>query len=264
MSEYHFPVPGHEEDKIVIFTRRHIMSMLGTLLLTVAMFLVPLIILVAIFITNRNILTGLTLNFLAVGGSIYYLVAITFAFTEWISYYYDIFIVTQDEIIDINQSGIFDRTVTEVTLLRVQDVSARIKGFLPTIFSYGDVVAESAGENTRTYVIDNIPNPVEVANQILDMHNEHVAREERVREIVTAEGDLRHGKMEPAQQIQGEFQQAIQKEMQQAQSQPPPPASTPPPTPAPVSPPAQSIPEEPPAQGEIKKDDLNEGGEVKF
>lgn len=225
MAEYHFPIPGHEDEKIIIFTRRHVVSMLGTIILIIFMFLIPLIILAAIFFTNRPILSGITLNFIVIGASIYYLVAATYAFTEWISYYFDIFIVTEDEIIDINQEGIFDRSITEVSLLRVQDVSARIKGFLPTIFAYGDVVAESAGENTRTYVIDSIPNPVEVANKILAMHNELIAREERTPEIATAEGDLRKQKME----------------------MPPPPL-----------PPAQPI------QGDINKDDLEQGGEVKF
>lgn len=236
MAEYHFPIPGHEEDKIVIFTRRHWISMLGTIILIALMFLIPIVILAAMFFTNRGIFSGIALNFIVIGGSIYYLVAAAYAFTEWISYYYDIFIVTEDEIIDINQEGIFDRSITEVSLLRVQDVSARIKGFLPTIFAYGDVVAESAGENTRTYIIDSIPNPVEVANKILALHNEHIAREGRTREVMTAEGDLRKGVVEKPAEIASEFQAA----------------------PSSPAPPTQ------PTQGEIKKDDLNEGGEVKF
>ena len=167
MARSQFPIPGHEHEKIIIFTRRHVASMLGVIFMVLFMVLIPILIIAITLSSNPGAFKGAILNFLWIGGSIYYLVVATFAFIEWMSYYYDIFIVTDSEIIDVSQEGIFDRRITEVTLLRVQDVSAEIKGFLPTLFSYGNVIAESAGENTKTYVIDSIPNPIEVANRIL-------------------------------------------------------------------------------------------------
>jgi len=266
MNDSRFPVPGHENEKIIIFTRRHIISMLGPILMVLVMVLFPILIVTMIYSTNRDAFSGILLNFLVIGGSIYYLVVVTFAFIEWISYYYDIFIVTEDEIIDINQEGIFDRRITEVTLLRVQDVSAHVRGFWATLFSYGDVVAESAGENTKTYIIDSIPNPFAVAKKILALHNEHIARQASVADVATGEGEMRAIKPCPPVQSQSEFQQAVQRDMQTAQGAPPQvsaPAPVCPPCP-PVNPPAVQPPPQPITQGEIKDNDLKQGGEVKF
>jgi hypothetical protein len=193
MVRFKNPIPGHENDHIIIFARRHFISMLSTLVLNLMMILAPILIYIGVHVTTPSIFSGIFLNFLVIIGSIYYLVSATVIFTIWVGYYYNVFIVTDDAIIDVGQNGIFDRRITEISLLRIQDVSARIKGFLPSLFNYGNVVAESAGENSRTYVIDNVSNPVAIAEKILELHNEHIAKEERVGEVVTGDGDLRGG-----------------------------------------------------------------------
>ena len=192
------PIAGHENDNIIIFTRKHIVSLLGTMFLILVMVLLPILIFFVLKNSGHSYLHGVAINFLVVAGSIYYLITATFAFTQWVSYYYDLFIVTDSEILDIDQEGIFDRRVTEISLLRIQDVSARVHGFFATFFDFGDVVAESAGENSRTYVIDSVPNPIAIANKILDLHNEHVAKEERAGEMKMADGDLRGGPLRSA------------------------------------------------------------------
>jgi hypothetical protein len=191
MIKIKVPIAGHENDQIIIAKRRHWASMVGVIVITLILIALPLALMQVIRIVNPDFLTGSFLTIINVIGSIYYLVMTTFAFSQWINYYYDILIVTDNEVIDIDQNGLFDRHISEISLLRIQDVSARVKGFWPTLFNYGDVVAESAGENTRTYIISSIPDPINVANKILDLHNEHIARDGRENELGTGEGDLR-------------------------------------------------------------------------
>lgn len=191
MAEYHFPVPGGvDEDKIVLFVRRHWASFLGQFLLSFLMLVVPAAILIILYFTNTHFYFGMARNFIVLGLSIYYLVAITVAFVAWISFYYDIYIVCQDTIVDIVQEGFWGRKISQLTLLRVQDVSSNIQGFLPTFFSYGDVLVETAGEQTQNFLLRSIPNPQEVASKIMQLHNEIVAKEQREPEIAKAEGDL--------------------------------------------------------------------------
>lgn len=280
-------VPGHENDKIVIATRRHIASMLTTIFLIIFMTILPAGIVIAMAHTNPAFFTGIFINFLVIILSIVYLIIATFTFAQWVSYYYDVFVVTDKEILDVDQNSIFDRRITEVSLLRIQDVSARITGFLPTIFGYGDVVAESAGENSRTYVIDCIPHPVEVANKILALHNEHVEREDRAAEMITAEGDLRSRQLRPSlyqtanqpqpqesspfagkpastenvcppyPPVQTAAPQAVEPQVINTQSPAPAPTSVPAPAPMP-------LPQEQAPEGVVQKDDLDKGGEVQL
>lgn len=246
------PIPGHEGDKIVIATRRHLASTFAIMFIVFLMLILPMALLIALKITNPGVISGFFINFLVVFGSIYYLVIVTFAFVSWINYYYDIFVVTQNEIIDIDQNGLFDRHITEISLLRVQDVAAQIKGFFPTIFNYGNVIAESAGENTKTYIIDNIPNPLDIANKIMELHNEHIAQGDRAGQVVTAEGDLRGG-VAPV---------PVAANTTTEQSCPPCPACEENKIADNVV--TQNKNQKQNSEGNVSNDDLNKGGEVKF
>ncbi|KKU12710.1 MAG: hypothetical protein UX17_C0040G0003 [Parcubacteria group bacterium GW2011_GWC2_45_7] len=46
-------------------------------------------------------------------------------------------IITTKRVVKIRQVGFFDRTVSEMLLSRINDVSHRIRGFWSTIFHYG-------------------------------------------------------------------------------------------------------------------------------
>lgn len=52
-------------------------------------------------------------------------------------------ILTNLRVIDMDQRGFFDRTVSEVSYDQVEDVSYRIKGVLATMFHYGTLRIQS-------------------------------------------------------------------------------------------------------------------------
>jgi len=172
MKEYNFPLPGIEDEKIVYFTRRHWASMLFNFFIMLAMAILPILLFFMILITADISMSVLSINIVTIVAAVYYLVLASYILTQWIDYYYDILIITQKEIIDINQDGIFNREINEISIINVQDVTSHVKGFFPTLFAYGDVIAESAGERTQTYIINNIPNPMEVASRILEIHDQ--------------------------------------------------------------------------------------------
>lgn len=225
MAEYHFPIPGSvDEEKIILFVRRHWASFLGQFLLSFLMLILPAVILIIIHFSAPNIYRGFTVNFIVLGLSIYYLIAITVAFVAWISFYYDIYIICRDELVDITQQGFFGRKISQLSMLRVQDVTSNIEGILPTLFAYGDVLVETAGEQSENFLIKSIPNPQEVASKVMELHNEIVEKEGRHKEILEAEGAL----------APGQTRQEEQKSPQEVK------------------------------QGEVSHDDLEKGGEIKL
>lgn len=192
MSEYHIPTPGSaNEGDIILFVRRHWASFMGQFLLSFLMLVMPAVVILSLYFSDLNIIKGLVINFIVLGLSIYYLIAITVAFVAWISFYYDIYIVCKDSITDIVQEGFWGRKISQVSLLRVQDVSSNIQGFLPTIFGYGDVLVETAGEQTQNFLLKAIPNPQEVSAKILQLHHDIVAKEQREQETKEGEGVLK-------------------------------------------------------------------------
>ncbi len=185
MSEYHVPVPGgmmDADEHIEIFARRHWVAFLGNLLLGIFLYLIPLVILIILALYLPSIFDSVWRGIIIVGVGIYYLIMTAFIFLQWVSYYFDIIIVTNKRVVDIIQEGLFDRKITEIPLLRVQDVTGEIKGFFQTLFGYGNVVVETAGEGTLNLKFKDVPNPLEISSKIQQLHDASREKEGEIRE----------------------------------------------------------------------------------
>ncbi len=110
------------------------------------------------------------------GMSLFFLFAWLFLFQAFIDYFLDIWVVTTYRIIDITQHGLFGRTMSELLLEDVQDVTSEVKGFIRTIFDYGTVYIQTAGEHPR-FSFEDIPHPTHLAKRILELA--HKRRGER-------------------------------------------------------------------------------------
>jgi hypothetical protein len=104
-------------------------------------------------------------------GSMYVLGVWLFGFTEFIDYYLDVWIVTNERIINIEQKGLFTRVASEMHLTAIQDVTSEVSGILHTFLHYGNVYVQTAGEKTR-FLFRDIPNAESVKEQIIALINE--------------------------------------------------------------------------------------------
>lgn len=92
----------------------------------------------------------------------------TYSFMLWIDYYYDIWIITTERIINIEQKGMFTRVASELRFKKIQDVKSEVIGFLPTIFNYGDVKVQTAGEENE-FIFRTVSDPYEIKRIIMDL-----------------------------------------------------------------------------------------------
>lgn len=107
--------------------------------------------------------------------SAYYLFIWLFFFYHWIDYYLDVWVVTDQKIVNIVQNGLFSRTISELNIVQVQDVTSSVKGSMATFLNYGEVYIQTAAEKSR-FVFEQIPNPRQVATEIIRLHNAAVEK----------------------------------------------------------------------------------------
>jgi len=166
----------HEHERVIKAVRQHwLIFVLEVLFLAVLAFL-PLIEFVLPGIAERmgiSLVLGSSALFLNATWLLF--IWITF-FVVWTNYYLDTWIVTDKRVIDIEQRGLFNRSVSECHLDRVQDVTTEVKGFLPTLLKYGDVIIQTAGEQGR-FVMRNVPDPYALKDAIVRAHGSLQTRE---------------------------------------------------------------------------------------
>ncbi|MBI4092940.1 MAG: PH domain-containing protein [Candidatus Kerfeldbacteria bacterium] len=173
---HHVDFPGmHPDEQILLLRRKHWSVVAHKLLRYLGLALVPPLVFLALnlfgvrYEIDADNLSGVLL---ALGLSIYLLVLWMMFFHDWLDYYLDALIVTTERIVRIEQRGLFNRVVADLTLDRVQDVTVETKGFVQTFLHYGSLHIQSAAERER-FVFSDIPEPELVKAEIL----KHVRRE---------------------------------------------------------------------------------------
>lgn len=105
---------------------------------------------------------------LVLAASAYILFIWLFLFFSFIDYYLDIWIITNERIINVEQKGFFSRTISEQRLFRIQDVTSEVEGFAPTLFKYGNVYVQTAAEKDR-FAFEQVPDPNGVRDTIIKL-----------------------------------------------------------------------------------------------
>lgn len=85
---------------------------------------------------------------------------------RFIGWYYSVYIVTDERLVEIKQKGFFNRKVTEFGLDKIQNINYHIRGFQAVIFQYGDITAQTY---VGDLVMKTIYRPVVIHEQIVDI-----------------------------------------------------------------------------------------------
>jgi membrane protein YdbS with pleckstrin-like domain len=90
-------------------------------------------------------------------------------------YRQNILVVTDQNLIQILQRGLFSRRISRLSMSNVEDVTADQRGFLPTIFNFGTLMVQTAGE-MENFIFTYCPNPNVYADRILDAREAYANR----------------------------------------------------------------------------------------
>jgi len=164
---------GEEEgEKVLFLLRAHPITNLRWVLIVLVLVLVPPLLNSA----DIEVLLNLKFNnqtvFLAT--ALWYLVVLGYAFQEALHWYFNIYILTNKRIVDIDFYGLFYRSISQTTLPNVQDITFSKGGIFQNFFDYGDIHIQTAGTATN-FEFASIPDPEGVQKKILDL----IARKKR-------------------------------------------------------------------------------------
>jgi membrane protein YdbS with pleckstrin-like domain len=159
-------------EKVEYILHRHPITFIPYILLFIILMLVPVALYFLITNLFPSFLESQTVFPLSVlCASLYYLSVYLFFYAQFIDYYLDVWIVTNDRVVDIEQFGLFSRTISEVDLFRIQDVTSDVHGFFATLFKYGNVSIKTASANLNI-VAQNIKEPNKIREELVRLSDE--------------------------------------------------------------------------------------------
>ena len=92
------------------------------------------------------------------------IIVLAYWFYRWVGWYYSIYIVTDQRLIDIQQHGFFNRKVSEVGFDKVQSINYHVKGLQAAILKFGDITVQTY---TGAWVMKSIHHPEEVHSEMM-------------------------------------------------------------------------------------------------
>ncbi|HNZ84642.1 MAG TPA: PH domain-containing protein [Candidatus Woesebacteria bacterium] len=151
-------------EKIYVGLRPHWINNLSWIVTFVFMIFLPILFK---YIDILDIFPVSYVNFILV---FWYLFTFIYAFEKFLSWYSNIFIITDQRIIDIDFKNILNKHFVQTRFAQIEDISSSIKGILGTFFNYGDVIIQTASEDNKIK-FEKIPNPSKIIMVIKDLQD---------------------------------------------------------------------------------------------
>lgn len=149
---------------VVLFLRQHPVVMLSWVMISVFLFTIP-----SIFSFFPPYL-ALPLTYQLVLTMGWYLFVFGYALAKFMGWFFNIYIVTDERIVDVDFANIFFRKVSTAKIEEIQDVNIVASGAFETFFGYGSVRIQTAAEIPEFEFLA-VPKPDQVGkilNQLID------------------------------------------------------------------------------------------------
>jgi len=152
-------------EKVILLLRKHPITNLKWVILTVLLVLAPL------SLNSFPLINFLPNNFQTIAILGWYLVTVAFALENFLTWFFNVHIITDERIVDIDFYNLIYKEVSDANIDKIQDVTYKMGGVARTVFNYGDVIIQTASEVPNLEAIA-IPKPALVAKILQDLRIE--------------------------------------------------------------------------------------------
>jgi hypothetical protein len=160
----HFETQEPEEE-ILLILRKHWLTNIPWFLLGLTLFFAPLV------LTFFPLLDSFPPRFQFIFVVFWYLVLLMFVYEQFLSWFFNLSIITDERIIDVDFINLTSKKISDAELDKIQDVTFTNNGVFGTIFNYGDVIVQTAAEMPE-FVFEAVPQPASVANILQRLRTE--------------------------------------------------------------------------------------------
>lgn len=146
----------HDDEAVVMVFRRHPIAMRKGFYAL----LIPFVVASTPYLVFPD---NLDLFWVAIGGLGIGLVLFSY---HWVGWYYSIFILTDQRIRQMSQQGLFGKSVIDLSLSKIQNISYNIPGLTGEMFGFGTIVIQTY---VGDLVLDRLHHPDKIYNTLQEV-----------------------------------------------------------------------------------------------
>jgi membrane protein YdbS with pleckstrin-like domain len=165
-------ITQQEDEDIVLLLRAHPITNIPWILVAIIMLILPG------FLMSTGMFANVHDPFLLIGRMTWYLMTLMFIMEKILYWYYSVFIITNERIVDIDFYNLMFRVVTYANLNHIEEPASVTGGFIRSLFRYGDIWVTTASEKPSVEGL-GIPYPDKVVEIISRLSEELEKRREQ-------------------------------------------------------------------------------------
>ncbi len=156
------------DERIELFLRQHWVKNIPWIFLTILAFIAPALLIQLDQFLKLNLFRPLPNEAITGGLIIWYMLIFAYALEKFLFWYYNIYIVTNIHLVDVDFLNLLFRQITEIELKDVESVRTQISGVFGPLFNFGNVIIETAAKDQASS-FEDVPQPDVVADRIDDL-----------------------------------------------------------------------------------------------
>lgn len=144
-------------ETIILFARRHFITNVPWIIISLLLIIAP-IVFIPFFQVAGILPVDIPPSLSLILIFFYYILVFAYSFANFLDWFYNIGIVTDRNIVDIDFSQLVSVHISATRVTQFEDVSYLQNGFFKTLFDYGDVLVQTAAEIPE-FEFHRIPHP---------------------------------------------------------------------------------------------------------
>lgn len=157
-----------KSEQVILLLRKHPVTQLPWVLIAVGLVFVPILFSIVHF------LSFLPARFTLGGLVIWYLIVIGFVLESFLTWFFNVYIITDERIIDVDFLSLIYKNISAAKIDNIEDITAETGGAIRSVFNFGTVKIQTAGTNAELE-FEDVPQPSKVTRLL----NELLIEEER-------------------------------------------------------------------------------------
>ena len=158
-----------DEEVLLVFRKHPVVMRKGLVIGSLGMLVGPVYVLALTYL-KPNSPPSMNFFFGSIAASV--LISALLFFPSWMAWFYSVYIVTNQRMIQINQKGLFSRSIVGINLNQIQMVNYEVSGIQETLLGFGTI-------NIQTFVgsltIHEVHHPPKIQKELL-----HILRDQGI------------------------------------------------------------------------------------
>lgn len=156
-----------DDETVILFLRQHVIVNVPWIIISALLFIVPVVVF-PMALANLKLPFIIPGGYLVVGVLSWYLFILGFALTNFLRWFFNIYIVTSERIVDIDFIHILYKEFSEARLVNIQDITYNTGGIFESFFNYGNVLIQTAGTQPNFDFL-SVPRPDNVVQTVSEL-----------------------------------------------------------------------------------------------